>query len=99
MLLEPARVPSCAPRQPIYRERRQTLVDAIRQYGDGVLEVSDEGGAGMYLVAWLRAGVDDRSAAEIASAAGVDTVPLLNFALCKVGRAGLVLAIADIRRR
>jgi GntR family transcriptional regulator/MocR family aminotransferase len=75
----------------IYRERRQTLVDAIRQYGDGVLEVSDEGGVGMYLVAWLRAGVDDRSAAEIASAAGVDTVPLSNFALCKVGRAGLVL--------
>src|SRR6266496_465049 len=27
----------------VYRERRQALVDAIRQYGEGVLEVSDEG--------------------------------------------------------
>jgi GntR family transcriptional regulator / MocR family aminotransferase len=75
----------------IYRERRQTLVDAIRHYGDGMLEVSDEGGVGMYLVAWLPAGVNDRSAAEIASAAGVDTVPLSNFALRKLHRGGLVL--------
>jgi GntR family transcriptional regulator/MocR family aminotransferase len=75
----------------VYRERRQTLVDAIRQYGDSVLEVSDQGGVGMYLVAWLPTGVDDRSAARIASAAGVDTVPLSNFALRKLVRGGLVL--------
>ena len=74
-----------------YRERRQALVDAIRQYGDGVLEVSDEGGVGMYLVAWLRAGVDDRTAARVASAAGVDAVPLSSFALGKLRRSGLVL--------
>jgi GntR family transcriptional regulator / MocR family aminotransferase len=75
----------------IYRERRQALVDAIRQYGGGVLEVSDEGGVGMYLVAGLPAGTNDRSAAGIASAAGVDTVPLSNFALRKLHRGGLVL--------
>ena len=75
----------------IYRQRRQMLVDAIRQYGRGVLEVSAEGSVGMYLVAWLPAGVDDRSAAGIASASGVDTVPLSNFALRKLRRGGLVL--------
>jgi GntR family transcriptional regulator / MocR family aminotransferase len=75
----------------IYRERRRVLVDTIRQYGDGVLEVSDDGGVGMYLVAWLPAGVDDRSAAGIASAAGIDTVPLSNFASRKLHRSGLVL--------
>ena len=74
-----------------YRERRQALVDAIRQHGDGVLDVADEGGVGMYLVAWLPVGIDDRSAAGIAFSAGVDTVPLSNFALRKLRRGGLVL--------
>jgi GntR family transcriptional regulator / MocR family aminotransferase len=75
----------------IYRERRQALVDAIRQYGDGTLEISTEGGVGMYLVAWLPAGVDDRSATDIASAAGVDASPLSSFSLRKLRRGGLVL--------
>ena len=56
-----------------------------------MLEVSQNSGIAMYLVAWLPAGVDDRVAARIASAAGVDTVPLSNFALHKLRRAGLVL--------
>jgi GntR family transcriptional regulator/MocR family aminotransferase len=70
----------------IYRERRQALVDAIRQYGRGVLDVSDEGGVGMYLVGWLPAGMDDRSAAQIAAAAGVQSVPLSNFAHIPIHR-------------
>jgi GntR family transcriptional regulator / MocR family aminotransferase len=75
----------------IYRGRYEALVHAIRQYGGGVLEVSENSGIGMYLVAWLPAGVDDRVAARIASAAGVDTVPLSDFALHKLRRSGLVL--------
>jgi GntR family transcriptional regulator / MocR family aminotransferase len=75
----------------IYRERRQALVDAIRQYSDGALEVSAEGGVGMYLVAWLPARIDDRSATDIASAAGVDAAPLSSFSLRKLRRGGLVL--------
>jgi len=82
----------------IYRERRHALVDAIRQYGGGVLDVSDEGGVGMYLVAWLPAGVDDRSAARIASSAGVDSVPLSNFAVRKLRSGGLVLGYSAYRR-
>jgi GntR family transcriptional regulator / MocR family aminotransferase len=75
----------------IYRERYEALVSAIRQYGAGVLELSENGGVAMYLVAWLPPGVDDRAAARIASAAGVETVPLCNFALRKLRRRGLVL--------
>jgi len=75
----------------IYRGRYEALVNATRQHGGGVLEVSQNSGIAMYLVAWLPAGVDDRVAARIASAAGVDTVPLSNFALHKLRRAGLVL--------
>jgi len=75
----------------IYRERYEALVNAIRQYGARVLELSDSSGVGMYLVAWLPSGVDDRTAARIASAAGVDTVPLSNFAASKLRRSGLVL--------
>ena len=74
-----------------YRERRQALVAAIRQYSDRVLEVSDDGSVGMYLVTWLPAGVDDRSAAGVAFGAGVDTVPLSNFAWRKLHRGALVL--------
>jgi GntR family transcriptional regulator / MocR family aminotransferase len=81
----------------VYRERRQALVDAIRQYGEHVLEVSDEGSVGMYLVAWLPVGVDDRSAERIASAAGVDSVPLSNFTVRKLRRGGLVLGYAAYR--
>jgi GntR family transcriptional regulator/MocR family aminotransferase len=83
----------------IYRERYETLVNAIRQYGAGVLELSDNGGVGMYLVAWLPPGVDDRASARIASAAGVDTVPLSNFASRKLRRSGLVLGYSAYNRK
>jgi GntR family transcriptional regulator / MocR family aminotransferase len=79
----------------IYRERRQALVDAIRQHGNSVLQVSDEGCVGMYLVAWLPEGVNDRVAARLASAVGVDTVPLSNFAIRKLHRTGLVLGYSS----
>jgi GntR family transcriptional regulator / MocR family aminotransferase len=74
----------------IYRERHDELVDAIRTYGGGVLEASD-GGVGMYLVARLAAGADDRAAAMTAAASGVDTVPLSGFSIRQLRRGGLVL--------
>jgi GntR family transcriptional regulator/MocR family aminotransferase len=79
----------------IYRERHETLVNTIQHHGAGVLEVSKNGGIGMYLVAWLPAGADDRAAARIASAAGVDAVPLSNFAVRKLRRTGLVLGYSS----
>jgi GntR family transcriptional regulator / MocR family aminotransferase len=74
----------------IYRERHEALVDAIRQYGNRILETSATG-IGMYLVAWLPKGVDDGLAARVAFASGVDTVPLSTFSVLRLRRAGLVL--------
>jgi len=74
----------------IYRPRHEALVDAIRQYGNGVLETSATG-IGMYLVAWLPKGVDDRLAAKVAFASGVDTVPLSSFSVRPLRLGGLVL--------
>lgn len=83
----------------LYRERYEALVNAIREYGGGVLEVSENGGVGMYLVAWLPPGVDDRTAVRIASAADVDAVPLSNFALRRLHRGGLVLGYSGYEPR
>ncbi len=74
----------------IYPERHEALVDAIRQYGNGILETSATG-IGMYLVAYVAPGIDDRLAARIAYTSGVDTVPLSTFSVRRLRRGGLVL--------
>ena len=74
----------------IYRERHEALVDAIHEYGNGVLTTSSSG-VGMYLVAWLPVGVDDRKAANVAEIAGVSGVPLSMFSVRRLQRGGLVL--------
>jgi GntR family transcriptional regulator/MocR family aminotransferase len=73
-----------------YRERREALVDAIKEYADGLLETSP-GGTGMYLIAWLKPGVDDQAVARAAGAHGVDAIPLSAFAMKPLRRQGLVL--------
>ena len=73
-----------------YRERQEALVDAIRREGNGLLETSPTG-IGMYLVAWLKPGVDDQAAAKAAAAHGVDAIPLSAFSIVPLQRHGLVL--------
>src|SRR5438094_1868099 len=68
----------------------EALVDAIRQYGNGILETSATG-IGMYLVAYVAPDIDDRLAARIAYTSGVDTVPLSTFSVRRLRRGGLVL--------
>jgi len=74
----------------LYRERQETLVDAIHDKANGILEASPEG-TGMYLVAWLKPGVNDRAVAKVASAHGVDVVPLSAFAMRHLKREGLLM--------
>lgn len=62
----------------VYRERHDALVAAIRENGKGLLETFPSG-TGMYLVAWLRSGLDDHVAARRAAEHGIDTVPLSTF--------------------
>jgi GntR family transcriptional regulator/MocR family aminotransferase len=73
-----------------YRERQETLVDAIQREGNGLLEASPTG-IGMYLVAWLKRGVDDQAAAKAAATHGVDVIPLSAFSIMPLQRRGLVL--------
>jgi GntR family transcriptional regulator / MocR family aminotransferase len=74
----------------LYRERQEALVDAIGQQAQGLLETAPSG-TGMYLVAWLRAGLDDQAAARAAVAHGVDVIPLSAFSIRRLRRQGLVL--------
>jgi GntR family transcriptional regulator/MocR family aminotransferase len=74
----------------IYRERHEGLVDAIQRDSNGLLEISSTG-VGMYLVAWLKPGVDDQVAAKAAAAHGVDAIPLSIFSIMPLQRHGLVL--------
>lgn len=74
----------------IYRERQEALVAAINEHANGLLETQPTG-TGMYLVAWLRPGVDDQSAARLAANHGVDAIPLSTFCIRPLHRQGLVL--------
>ena len=77
----------------VYRERQQALIDAIDKEAKGILETSSTG-TGMYLVAWLKPGVDDQAAAKAAAAHGVDAIPLSAFSIKPLRRHGLVLGYA-----
>jgi GntR family transcriptional regulator/MocR family aminotransferase len=59
----------------LYAERQAVLVRAARRTLGGLLEVAPAE-AGMHLMGWLPAGVDDRAAARAALARAVDVPPL-----------------------
>src|SRR5437667_12839682 len=56
-------------------------------------------GIGMYLVAYVAPGIDDRLAARIAYTSGVDTVPLSTFSVRRLRRGGLELGYSATTRR
>ena len=80
----------------LYAERQAALVRAARRSLSGLLEVTPAE-AGMHLMGWLPAGVDDRAAARAALARDVDTPPLASFRVRPARRGergGLVLGYA-----
>ena len=74
----------------VYRERQEALMAALRAEASGLVD-AESGGTGMYLVGWLRPGVNDRAAAKAAAAGGVDAIPLSAFSMEPLARHGLVL--------
>jgi GntR family transcriptional regulator/MocR family aminotransferase len=74
----------------LYRERRGTLVDALRSEPGPALEVLGER-AGMHLTAILEQGADDRQISERAARQGLWAMPLSACYLGAPSRAGLVL--------
>lgn len=73
-----------------YHERQQALVDAVRGEMPDLLEPSPSE-TGMYLVAWLKDGLDEMTATNAARAAGVLVLPLSQFSMRRFKRDGLVL--------
>jgi GntR family transcriptional regulator/MocR family aminotransferase len=77
----------------VYRERRNTLIDAlVRELGD-LLEVAVPE-AGMHLVAWLPAGMRVEAAVARAAALGLHLLPVSQFRLQPGRRDGLILGFA-----
>jgi GntR family transcriptional regulator/MocR family aminotransferase len=77
----------------LYGERQEALVNALRREAGGLLETAP-GGTGMYLVASLPTGVDDRDAVKAVAAENVDAVALSTFSVRHLRRGGLVLGYA-----
>jgi GntR family transcriptional regulator/MocR family aminotransferase len=80
----------------LYAERQAALVRAARRSLGGLLEVAPAE-AGMHLMGWLPAGVDDRVAARAALARDVDALPLSSFRARPArrgARGGLMLGYA-----
>lgn len=82
----------------LYMERRSVMMKIIRhEFGD-VLECTDAD-AGMHTVGWLPGEVQDTVVAEQAAKAGINTLPVSNFALRPLARGGLLLGYAGFSPR
>lgn len=81
-----------------YAERQAILLDAAGSELAGLLDIRPAA-TGMHLLGWLPAGVDDRIAAERASAAGVRVLPLSWLRIEPAERGGLLLGYAAADER
>jgi GntR family transcriptional regulator/MocR family aminotransferase len=77
----------------LYQERRAVLLDEAKRELSGLLEVQ-VADAGLHAIGWLPRGIDDRSAARVAAAAGIDTIPLSSCYRGPSKRSGLMLGFA-----
>lgn len=77
----------------LYQERQETLLAEARRRLSGLLDVQPAT-AGLHVMGWLPAGVDDQRAVHLAQARGVDSSPLSVYALTPQPRGGLVLGYA-----
>jgi GntR family transcriptional regulator / MocR family aminotransferase len=74
----------------IYAERQGALVRAVKAELDGLLEVNPSE-TGLQVMAWLREGIDDRTASRWAETAGLVAPPLSSYMLEPSTRQGLLL--------
>ncbi len=78
-----------------YAARRAALTAAVRDELAGVLELAPQE-AGLHVVGWLPAGVDDRLVAERAAEHGVGVLPISAFAMEPLPRGGILLGYAAL---
>ncbi len=79
----------------LYAARLAALLKAVRLHAEDVLEV-DEGEGGMSRVAWLPPGVDDLEAGAEVARAGIQCLPLSEYAMQPRERGGLILGFTGI---
>ena len=77
-----------------YTERRNVLIEALNRECGDLLDVQVPE-AGMHLVAWLPAHVDDRVVAQLALEQGVEVAPISRFCMAPPRRGGLMLGYAS----
>ncbi|MFK7805081.1 MAG: PLP-dependent aminotransferase family protein [Anaerolineae bacterium] len=79
----------------LYAKRQQVMVDAIREYCGDWLEVAPAP-AGLHLVGWLAAGVDDVAVAAEFAKHEIFTPPLSSYSIAPLERGGLVMGYAGV---
>ena len=85
--------------RPVYRRRRDALVDALRNHLPDIEIAGVE--AGQHLVGWLPDGVDEESAQSAAAAAGVLIHGVSEYRLAGPGsgRPGLIFGYSALTER
>jgi GntR family transcriptional regulator/MocR family aminotransferase len=79
----------------LYADRQMTLVRALRRLAPDWLEVQNVE-AGLHIVGWLPAGVDDQEVSRLMAAAGLETQLVSRDALTPLPRGGLLLGFAGL---
>lgn len=79
-----------------YAERREVLLDALREECAGVLQV-DDGAGGLHLCAKFAKPLDDTAVAAVAREAGLIVEPLSRFYTNAPKQSGLLLGFAGFR--
>ena len=77
----------------LYAARQEALLDAARRYAGDLLDVRPTD-AGMDVIAWLPAGVDDREVERAALDVGVEARSLSPFSQAPLKRGALLLNVA-----
>jgi GntR family transcriptional regulator/MocR family aminotransferase len=77
-----------------YSRRRDLLVQELRTHLSDLLEVYLPE-AGMHLVGWLPPGIDDRRAALLAAASGLNLTPISRYSLEPLPRGALLFGYAS----
>jgi GntR family transcriptional regulator/MocR family aminotransferase len=83
--------------RPVYRRRRDTLLDALR---DQLPDLEPAGiRAGLHLVAWLPPDLDESTVVSAAARRGVNVSGVAPYRISSPGRAGLIFGYATLNER
>jgi len=83
--------------RPVYRSRRDALLAALKQH---LPELKPAGiAAGLHLVAWLPAGLDEAAVIEAAATENVAVAGVAPYRLASSPRGGLIFGYSNLSER